>query len=165
MCKQGKMRRHWVQFIHSSARTHIQNKNQYVINIFLLNPQQPPQEVKLPDGQRLAYRMDYMLKETGNTYIQAITSHTAYWSNPDLAYFMLTKIHPELDKIGKQGPKKDIKSKHYLIIFNCIAQYNSRIFIDSFQNCSLLGSCSYSGIPNKRLLILGFFQIFLLNMK
>ena len=31
LCKQGKMRRHWVQFIHSSARTHIQNKNQYVI--------------------------------------------------------------------------------------------------------------------------------------
>ena len=43
--------------------------------------------------------MDYMLKEQGNTYIQAITSHTSYWSNPDLAYFMLTKVHPELDKM------------------------------------------------------------------
>jgi hypothetical protein len=43
--------------------------------------QQQQEEVKLPDGQRLAYRMDYMLKESGNTYIQAITSHTAYWGN------------------------------------------------------------------------------------
>ena len=60
---------------------------------------QPPiQEVKPPDGQRLAYRMDYVLKENGNTYISAITSHTAYWCNADMAYFMLTKIHPELEK-------------------------------------------------------------------
>ena len=59
----------------------------------------PPAEVKLPDGQRLAYRMDYVLKESGNTYISAITSHTAYWCNPDMAFFMLTKIHPELDKV------------------------------------------------------------------
>ena len=58
----------------------------------------PVQEVKPPDGQRLAYRMDYVLKEAGNTYISAITSHTAYWCNPDVAYFMLTKIHPELEK-------------------------------------------------------------------
>merc|ERR1711983_297827 len=41
---------------------------------------------------------DYVLKEAGNTYISAITSHTAYWCNPDVAYFMLTKIHPELEK-------------------------------------------------------------------
>ena len=59
----------------------------------------PTAEVKLPDGQRLAYRMDYVLKESGNTYISAITSHTAYWCNPDMAFFMLTKIHPELDKV------------------------------------------------------------------
>ena len=63
------------------------------------HPVPPPvQEVKPPDGQRLAYRMDYVLKEAGNTYISAITSHTAYWCNPDVAYFMLTKIHPELEK-------------------------------------------------------------------
>ncbi len=59
-------------------------------------------EVKLPDGQRLAYRMDYVLKETGNTYIAAITSHTAYWCNPDMAYFMLTKIHQDLEKYTVQ---------------------------------------------------------------
>ena len=50
--------------------------------------------------------MDYMLKEQGNTYIQAITSHTSYWSNPDLAYFMLTKVHPELDKMIPQAQKQ-----------------------------------------------------------
>lgn len=61
--------------------------------------QQPSycQEMKLPDGQRLAYRMDYVLRETGNTYIAAVTSHTSYWGNPDVAYFMLCKIHPELE--------------------------------------------------------------------
>ena len=57
----------------------------------------PTSEVKLPDGQRLAYRMDYILKETGNTYIAAITSHTAYWSNPEVAYFMLTKLHSDIE--------------------------------------------------------------------
>ena len=51
----------------------------------------------MPDGQRLAYRMDYVLRETGNTYIAAVTSHTSYWGNPDVAYFMLCKIHPELE--------------------------------------------------------------------
>jgi len=62
------------------------------------------QEVKLPDGQRLAYRMDYILKETGNTYIAAITSHTAYWSNPEVAYFMLTKLHADIEHFNDQRP-------------------------------------------------------------
>ena len=73
---------------------------------YLLLGSGPQAEVKLPDGQRLAYRMDYVLKESGNTYISAITSHTAYWCNPDMAFFMLTKIHPELDKLSieKKAP-------------------------------------------------------------
>ena len=36
--------------------------------------------------------MDYILREMGNTYIAAVTSHTAYWSNPDVAYFVLCKV-------------------------------------------------------------------------
>ena len=55
--------------------------------------------------------MDYMLKEQGNTYIQAITSHTSYWSNPDLAYFMLTKVHPELDKLIPEAQKQQRAQK------------------------------------------------------
>ena len=61
------------------------------------------QEVKLPDGQRLAYRMDYVVRETGNTYIAAVTSHTTYWSNIDVANFMLSKLHPELEQYSRQN--------------------------------------------------------------
>jgi hypothetical protein len=68
----------------------------------------PTQEVKLPDGQRLAYRMDYILKETGNTYIAAITSHTAYWSNPEVAYFMLTKLHSDIEHYNDPPPQRPI---------------------------------------------------------
>ena len=58
--------------------------------------------MKLPDGQRLAYRMDYVVRETGNTYIAAVTSHTTYWSNIDVANFMLSKLHPELEQYARQ---------------------------------------------------------------
>ena len=57
----------------------------------------------MPDGQRLAYRMDYVLRETGNTYIAAVTSHTTYWSNIDVANFMLSKLHPELEQYARQN--------------------------------------------------------------
>ena len=59
--------------------------------------------MRLPDGQRLAYRMDYVLRETGNTYIAAVTSHTTYWSNIDVANFMLSKLHPELEQYARQN--------------------------------------------------------------
>ena len=44
---------------------------------------QLPLELKLADGKRLAYRMDYCVKDTGNSYIAAVTSHTAYWQNKE----------------------------------------------------------------------------------
>jgi len=72
----------------------------------------PHQDVKLPDGQRLAYRMDYILKETGNTYIAAITSHTAYWNNPEVAYFMLTKLHPDIEHFNDPQIKPLDPSMH-----------------------------------------------------
>ena len=34
--------------------------------------------------------------------------YTPYRSNPDLAYFMLTKIHPELDKVMSQAPTPQV---------------------------------------------------------
>ena len=56
-------------------------------------------DMKLPDGKRLAYRMDYVVKESGNSYIAAVTSHTAYWCNKDIAFLILTKLFPELEYI------------------------------------------------------------------
>ena len=44
-------------------------------------------------------RMDYVVKETGNSYISAVTSHTAYWGHRDIAFFILTKLFPELEHV------------------------------------------------------------------
>ena len=57
------------------------------------------QQFNLPDGKRLAYRMDYCVRESGNSYIAAVTSHTSYWANKDIAFFILTKLFPELEHI------------------------------------------------------------------
>ena len=42
---------------------------------------------------------DYVLRETnlGGSYLSALTSHTAYWSNYDVAYFVLTRLFPDLE--------------------------------------------------------------------
>ena len=57
------------------------------------------QQFNLPDGKRLAYRMDYCVRESGNSYIAAVTSHTSYWANKDIAFFVLTKLFPELEHV------------------------------------------------------------------
>ena len=60
------------------------------------NPNLP---LQLPDGKRLAYRMDYCVRESGNSYVAAVTSHTSYWANRDIAFFILTKMFPELEQV------------------------------------------------------------------
>ena len=57
------------------------------------------QQLNLPDGKRLAYRMDYCVRESGNSYIAAVTSHTSYWANKDISFFVLTKLFPELEHV------------------------------------------------------------------
>ena len=57
------------------------------------------QQFNLPDGKRLAYRMDYCVRESGNSYIAAVTSHTSYWANKDISFFVLTKLFPELEHV------------------------------------------------------------------
>ncbi|KAG8240304.1 hypothetical protein J437_LFUL014354 [Ladona fulva] len=51
-----------------------------------------------PPTPGLEHRIDYILREgnLGATYISALTSHTAYWSNYDTAFFILTHLIPEL---------------------------------------------------------------------
>ncbi|XP_071441965.1 phospholipase DDHD1-like isoform X2 [Hetaerina americana] len=51
-----------------------------------------------PPTPGLEHRIDYILREgnLGATYLSALTSHTAYWSNYDAAYFILTHLIPEL---------------------------------------------------------------------
>ena len=45
----------------------------------------------------LEYRLDYQLKEgkMENSYLSAITSHTSYLSNLDVALFLLSELFPD----------------------------------------------------------------------
>ena len=42
----------------------------------------------------LEYRWDYVLRESaiGGSYLQALTSHSNYWSSADLVYFILHHV-------------------------------------------------------------------------
>ncbi|CAL1526177.1 unnamed protein product [Lymnaea stagnalis] len=66
---------------------------------------QIPRELAYPDTDQmdkteLEYRMDFQLKEQRmeNSYLSVLTSHTSYWTNKDVAYFLLTHLHPELEE-------------------------------------------------------------------
>jgi phospholipase DDHD1 len=45
-------------------------------------------------GTELKSRLDYMLKERTmeSAYLATLTSHTAYWTNMDVALFILMQI-------------------------------------------------------------------------
>ncbi|CAC5358178.1 DDHD1 [Mytilus coruscus] len=47
----------------------------------------------------LEYRIDYQIRlgNFTNSYISLLTSHTSYWGNKDLAYFILTHLFPSLE--------------------------------------------------------------------
>lgn len=47
------------------------------------------------DIERLKERLDFMLREglTENSYLNAITAHTCYWTNPDCAMYLLLQIY------------------------------------------------------------------------
>lgn len=53
----------------------------------------------------LEHRLDYVIKVSGSlgisarTYINMLSSHTAYWGSEDVAFFVLTRIFPELDQL------------------------------------------------------------------
>lgn len=58
-----------------------------------------PQQMDSPT-QGMEHRLDYILRSSsvGISYWSAMTSHTGYWSNPDVAYFILTQIFPEMEE-------------------------------------------------------------------
>ena len=35
-----------------------------------------------------------------NSYLSAITSHTSYWSNQDVALFLITALYPDAKPLG-----------------------------------------------------------------
>ncbi|XP_069684791.1 phospholipase DDHD1-like isoform X2 [Periplaneta americana] len=70
-----------------------------------------PQFDSLPAGQH--QRLDYVLRETnlGGSYLSALTSHTAYWTNYDVAYFVLTRLFPDLEVQQLQQNSPSIASQ------------------------------------------------------
>ncbi|XP_020282078.1 phospholipase DDHD1-like [Pseudomyrmex gracilis] len=64
-------------------------------------PSSPTPESNPPirPGQELAQRLDYVLRAVGlgRNYLYTVTAHTAYWNNYDVAYFVLTRLFPNLE--------------------------------------------------------------------
>ncbi|XP_076442138.1 phospholipase DDHD1-like isoform X2 [Babylonia areolata] len=56
-----------------------------------------PQDI---DKTELEYRLDYQLRERSmeNSYLSLLTSHTAYWTNRDIALFILVHLFPQLQQ-------------------------------------------------------------------
>ncbi|KAK9300164.1 hypothetical protein QLX08_007080 [Tetragonisca angustula] len=49
-------------------------------------------------GQELTQRLDYVLRASlGRNYFYTLAAHTTYWSNYDVAYFVLTRLFPTLE--------------------------------------------------------------------
>lgn len=61
---------------------------------------EPIPTCSLANAPKLNYRMDFQLKESSfeSSYLSVLTSHTAYWSNQDVAFFILNHIYPELQE-------------------------------------------------------------------
>ncbi|XP_053992213.1 phospholipase DDHD1-like isoform X1 [Hylaeus volcanicus] len=54
--------------------------------------------IPLQPGQELAQRWDYVLRASlGRNYLYTVAAHTTYWSNYDVAYFVLTRLFPTLE--------------------------------------------------------------------
>lgn len=46
----------------------------------------------------LTQRLDYVLRASlGRNYLYSLAAHTTYWSNYDVAYFVLTRLFPTLE--------------------------------------------------------------------
>lgn len=59
--------------------------------------------------QGLEHRLDYVLRDSnlGGPYLSAITSHTDYWRNYDVAYFVLTRLFPDLEQMAVMASPLD----------------------------------------------------------
>lgn len=55
--------------------------------------------------------MDYILRDSiggsASNYLSMLYTHTSYWSNYDVAYFIYTRLFPELDKTVDDSLKSD----------------------------------------------------------
>ncbi|KAK2581696.1 hypothetical protein KPH14_002183 [Odynerus spinipes] len=59
----------------------------------------PDSNPPIRPGQELTQRLDYVLRAVGlgRNYLYAVVAHTRYWSNYDVAYFVLTRLFPTIE--------------------------------------------------------------------
>lgn len=61
----------------------------------------------------LDHRLDYILRDSiggsASNYLSMLYTHTSYWSNYDVAYFIYTRLFPELDKVMEDALRPDEK--------------------------------------------------------
>lgn len=57
----------------------------------------------------LSHRLDYILRDSiggsASNYLSMLYTHTSYWSNYDVAYFIYTQLFPESEKIIEDSPE------------------------------------------------------------
>lgn len=55
--------------------------------------------------------MDYILRDSiggsASNYLSMLYTHTSYWSNYDVAYFIYTRLFPELERTMEDSLKSD----------------------------------------------------------
>ncbi|XP_050546620.1 phospholipase DDHD1-like [Daktulosphaira vitifoliae] len=59
--------------------------------------------------ESLNHRLDYILRDSiggsASNYLSMLYTHTSYWSNYDVAYFIYTQLFPESEKILEDSPE------------------------------------------------------------
>uniref|UniRef100_A0A6A7G0P5 Phospholipase DDHD1-like n=1 Tax=Hirondellea gigas TaxID=1518452 RepID=A0A6A7G0P5_9CRUS len=100
-------------------------------------------------------RIDFVLREGSmeSSYISALTSHTNYWSNFDVAHFLLTILYPHLNICSGTAAATVTTSSLSGSSSNSTVSYSTSNKIASFSNSSsggsLLNSSPSYTIPSK----------------
>ncbi|XP_016656642.1 probable phospholipase YOR022C, mitochondrial isoform X2 [Acyrthosiphon pisum] len=67
--------------------------------------------------ENLNHRLDYILRDSiggsASDYLSMWYTHTSYWSNYDVAYFIYTRLFPELDKTMEDFLKPEEKIPNF----------------------------------------------------
>ncbi|VVC43158.1 Hypothetical protein CINCED_3A011463 [Cinara cedri] len=95
------------------------NENKTNINQFENNTL-PPSKNSTP-VEALNHRLDYILRDSiggsASNYLSMLYTHTSYWSNYDVAYFIYTRLFPELEKTVEDSLRSDKKIPNYNLQF------------------------------------------------
>jgi hypothetical protein len=69
----------------------------------------------------LNHRLDYILRDSiggsASNYLSMLYTHTSYWSNYDVAYFIYTRLFPELDKTMEDASRPEEKTIEFDLQF------------------------------------------------